>query len=142
MEVTAQYNEAIAALIVRVILGLLFLFQGYDAIFRVKVHNIIETYGGAFASKGIPAFLTTAGTWFTSLTELIGGSMLVLGLCEPVALCLLGANLLVASIAFSAATPMWDMKHVFPRLAMLVFLLLAPVHWNILSIDHILANIK
>lgn len=52
METIAIQNEITAAFIARVFLGLLFFFQGYDAIFNVKIKNVIETYEGAFRKKG------------------------------------------------------------------------------------------
>jgi putative oxidoreductase len=138
MEVIIQHHEIAAVFIARVFLGLLFLFQGYDAVFNVKVSNIIETYENSFAYKGIPRFLTVLGSWFTSYVELIGGFLLVIGLFEYYALYLLGINLIIASIAFGIATPMWDMRFVFPRLVLLIFLLAVPYSWHAWSIDNLL----
>ena len=137
MEAFIQYHEAIGVLIARVFLGLLFLFQGYDAIFSIKIKNIIENYESSFESKGIPKILTIAGSWFTSLAEFLGGLFLVLGLFKYIALYLLGADLIIASIAFGIATPMWDMRYVFPRLALLLFLLIIPVSWDLFTLDNI-----
>jgi putative oxidoreductase len=138
----SQYNESVAALAVRVFLGVVFLCQGYDAIFRVKIRNVIETYESEFSSRGIPRFLTATGVWFTSMTELVCGLLLIAGLFQPIPVYLLTINILVASAAFSVTSPMWDMKHVFPRLASLIFLLIIPAEWNTWSLDQLINNIK
>ncbi|HSH68182.1 MAG TPA: DoxX family protein [Bacteroidia bacterium] len=137
MEQLSQHHEAIAMLIARVFLGVLFLFQGYDAVFNIKIKNIIHNYEDSFQSKGIPKFLTILGTWFTSCTELVGGFLLITGFLKYYALFLLGADLIVASIAFGIAAPMWDMRHAFPRLALLLLLLILPSEWDIYTLDHL-----
>jgi putative oxidoreductase len=141
MEIISQYHESVATLVVRVILGLLFFFQGYDAIFNVRVENIIDNYDDPFESKGIPKFLTVIGSWFTSYAKLIGGTLLILGLFKYVALYLLGVDLIITSMAFSIAKPMWDMRHFFPRLALLALLLIVPPQWDIYSLDRLLINL-
>ncbi len=80
MEVINQQPEAIAVFIARLFLGILFFIQGYDAIFKVKIINIIRTYSDSFAEKGIPRFITVSGAIFTSYVEFIGGFLLIIGL--------------------------------------------------------------
>ena len=138
MEAIIQHHEAAAVIIARVFLGLLFFFQGYDAVFNVKVKNVIEAYENSFANKGIPKFLTVCGSWFTSYAELIGGFLLVVGLFEYYALYLLGINLIIASIAFGITSPMWDMRFVFPRLALLIFLPVVPRSCDIWSLNNLI----
>jgi len=139
MELITQYHEAIGTLIARIFLGLLFFFQGLDAVFNVKIANVIAAYETSFEKKGIPRFLTVGGSWFTSYVELIGGALLVVGLFQCIALPLLGIALVIASIAFGIVSPMWDMRFVFPRLALLLFLLVAPSSWDLFSLDHLIA---
>lgn len=128
-----------AVLIARVFLGLLFFFQGYDAVVKVRISNVIRTYENSFSHKGIPRFLTAAGAWFTSYAELLGGMLLITGLFRYYAMALLGADLVIASVAFGITSPVWDMRHVFPRLALLLFLLAVPAGWDRFSLDHLLA---
>jgi uncharacterized membrane protein YphA (DoxX/SURF4 family) len=137
METIINTNQIAAAFIARIFLGLLFFFQGYDAVFNVKIKNVVDVYENAFYSKGIPKFLTVWGVWFTSLIELVGGFLLIIGALQYSVLCLLGVDLIIASIAFGTTTPMWDTRHVFPRLMVLIFLLLIPASWNALSLDHL-----
>ncbi len=138
MKLLIQNHQVIAVCIARVFLGLLFFFQGYDIVFKIKVKNVIETYQTTFLNKGIPKFMTVCAAWFTSYTELICGALLVLGLFEYCALYLLGINLIIASIGFGINTPMWDMRFVLPRLLLLLFLLVVPNSWNTYSLDYLL----
>lgn len=133
-----EHHQAIAVLIARILLGLLFFFQGYDAVFVVKIKNVIATYENNFSNKGIPRFITISASWFTSCTELIGGALLIMGLFEYIALYLLGLNLIIAAIGFGINTPMWDTRYVFPRLILLLILLFVPMNWNIISMDYLL----
>ncbi len=130
-----QYHYIATALIARVFLGCLFFFQGYDAVFKVKIKNVIDTFENEFSKKGIPKFLIICASWFTSYTELIGGFLLIIGLFEYSALYLLGINLIIAAIGFGITTPMWNTRHVFPRLILILFLLVIPQSWHIASLD-------
>lgn len=123
-------------------MGFLFFFQGYDAIVRVGVKNVIETFHVPLSERGIPKIFTTIGVWFTSCIQLIGGLLLVIGFLKYYVLYLLGLDLIVASIAFGIIKPMWDMQFVFPRLILLIFLLIAPSQWDVLSVDYFWSFIK
>jgi uncharacterized membrane protein YphA (DoxX/SURF4 family) len=76
--------EHFAALIPRLFLGMLFFFQGFDALFSVGLRQIGETYRNAFEEKGIPNFITSTGILFTTFTELFGGLLLILGIYRQI----------------------------------------------------------
>lgn len=135
------YNKEIAVFVARVFLGILFFFQGYDALFRIKMNNVVETFELPLSNKGIPRFLLVLGAWFASMTELSGGLLLIFGLFTSIGLILLALNLVFVALTFSLIRPMWDMQFVFPRLLLILFLLLIPTEWNCISIDSLL-NIK
>jgi putative oxidoreductase len=135
VEIISQYHYIAASLIARVFLGCLFFFQGYDAVFKVKIKHVIGTFEDEFSRKGIPKSLTVLAAWFTSCTELIGGFLLIIGLFEYAALYLLGLNLIIAAIGFGINTPVWNTRHVFPRLVLILFLLAVPQSWNAASLD-------
>ena len=82
------------------------------------------------------------GAYFTSYVELIGGFFLIIGFLKYYSLYLLGINLLVASFAFSITKPMWDMQFVFPRILLLLFLLIVPSNWDVISVDYWISIIK
>lgn len=136
MELSGQYHAYAATFLARLFLGCLFFFQGYDAVMKVGAKNVSRAYEYDFASKGIPKFITVCAAWFTSYTELLGGLLLILGLFEYPALYLLAVNLLVAAIGFGIHTAMWDTRHVFPRLVLIIFLLTVPPHWHAWTLDH------
>jgi uncharacterized membrane protein YphA (DoxX/SURF4 family) len=136
MRTILSNHEIVAVFIVRVFLGLLFFFQGYDALFRVGLRNVITTFHPSFESRRIPHSLTAMGVGFTSLIQLIGGFLLIIGFIKYYALCLLGIDLLIAAIAFGIIQPMWDLRFAFPRLVLLIFLLFVPWQWDVLSVDY------
>ncbi|AEA45172.1 DoxX family protein [Fluviicola taffensis DSM 16823] len=138
MEILTQYNPIAAITIARVFLGILFLFQGYDAVFNIGLKKVTDTYQANFGLKGIPRNLTSFAAWYTSCTELICGLLLVLGLFEFASLYLLGINLIIAAIGFGLNAPLWDTKNVYPRLILLLFLLIVPAHWHHWSLDYLL----
>ena len=142
MYIIFHNHEIAGALIARIFLGMLFFFQGYDAVFRVKIQGVIQTIEQPFLNIGIPRFLIVMGAWFTSYIELIGGFLLVIGFVKYYALYLLGLDLLIASIAFGIIKPMWDMQYVFPRLALLLFLFVIPPQWDLISVDYFWSLIK
>jgi len=142
METGIIDKEAMAMFIARVFLGMLFFFQGADAVFKIKIKGVLEEIQQPLADKGVPAFLIAAGAYYTSYIELIGGFFLIIGFVKYYALYLLGLDLLFASLAFGMLKPMWDMRFVFPRLALLVFFLIAPAEWDVLSVDHAWSLIK
>lgn len=138
MDLITQNHYQAAILIARVFLGLLFLFQGYDAVFQVGLKKAIDTYQEGFRSKGIPRTLTVLAAFFTSYTALVCGFLLIFGLFETAALYLLGFNVLIAGIGFGIHTPVWDTRNVYPRLILLLLLLLTPLKWHSWSLDHLL----
>ncbi|MEW6468755.1 MAG: DoxX family membrane protein [Bacteroidota bacterium] len=135
-------NESMAVFIGRCFLGLLFFLQGADAVFGIGVRNVVQAIEGPLVSKRIPRALIILGAYYTSYIELVGGALLIAGLFKSYVLYLLGLDLLMASLAFSLIKPMWDMQFVFPRLILLLFLLLAPPAWDLLSLDHLLSTLK
>ncbi len=126
---------AFVPLLARVILGILFFFQGFDAVFNIKIKNVAEAFYQPLQEKKIPKFLILIGAYFTSYVELIFGLFLIFGFLKYFSLYFLGIDLIFASLAFSLAQPMWDMRHVFPRLALILFLLLLPSYFDALSVD-------
>lgn len=131
-----------AMFIGRVFLGLLFFFQGLDAVFNVKLKGVIETIEQPLSSKGVPRAFIVMGAYYTSYVQLIAGFCLLIGFAKYYALYLLGLDLLFASIAFGVVKPMWDMQHVFPRLLLLLLFLVAPSQWDVLSVDYVWSIIK
>lgn len=131
-------NEAILVFILRVILGLLFFFQGYDKVFKVKTPGVLDFFKSELGNIKIPDPVLKLSTYYTSYVEFICGALLIIGLFTKYALYLLGFDLILVVGAFSLIKPMWDMQLLFPRLVLLSILLYLPEEWNIISADHIL----
>jgi uncharacterized membrane protein YphA (DoxX/SURF4 family) len=142
MNFSIHVREMDAAFIARVFLGLLFFLQGYDKVFRIGVKQVIETFQSSLSSKGMPKSFTVMGVYFTSYIELIGGALLIIGFVKYYCLYLLGFDLLFAAFAFGMIEPVWDMKHIFPRLALLIFLMVIPSQWDVISVDYAWSLIK
>lgn len=138
----SYHHETAAVLITRVFLGILFFSQGYDKILKVKIKNVIETFEYSLISRHLPKFLLVIIAFFTSYIELIGGFLLIIGFLKYYALYLLGLDLILVAVAFGIVKPMWDMQFVFPRLLLLLILLIMPSQWDIISIDYSWSLIK
>jgi len=123
----------------RMILGVLFFFQGYDKVFRITLPNVYTEVSNGTYQKGIPAWFTRFSIFTSSYLELIGGLLLVSGLFTLPVLFLLMIHLLLVVTAFGYLQGVWDMKHVFPRLALALFLLLLPQSWNQWALDALFA---
>ncbi len=137
MNIHPEYNFQIAELFIRLFAGILFLFQGYDKIFNIKIANVINSFMNESERHHIIRPLVVAISYFTSITEFIGGLALILGLFTNFALYFLGIDLILVCFAFSLMNPIWDMKHVFPRFILIIILLLIPNEHNKLSLDYI-----
>lgn len=136
-----DFAQPFAFAAVRIFVGLLFLFQGYQKLFVVKVKEVLQTYKPLLQQKGIPQIIIVAGAWLTSSVEFLFGLLLIIGLFTQLSLYALTIDVLLASAAFGIMRPMWDMQFVFPRLLSLIFLLLTPIEWNIFSLDILISKI-
>lgn len=119
-----EINFSIAEAFIRCFLGILFVFQGYDKLFVVKIKNVVNAFHSQADRKHIPEFLLIATSYFTSITEFIGGILLITGLFHQFIPIILAINLLIVAFAFSFLKPMWDTQHVFPRVILLTLIIL------------------
>src|SRR5690349_9029414 len=103
-------NQAAIYFIPRVILGILFLFQGYDKIFKVKIEGVFKTIETEYNNHNIPDWFLKASIIISSLIELIAGLLLLIGFLKMQALYLLGINMIMVALGFSYLRPIWDMK--------------------------------
>lgn len=136
-------NRIIAVWLLRLILGFIFMMQGYGKVFTWGMENVInaEFFNGTFKGM-LPDFVIQATAYYTSYIELIGGLMLVLGLRVNYALYALGSVLVIVTFGHGLAEPIWNLSHVFPRTVLLVALLILPQEWDKISLDYILKRNK
>lgn len=135
---TFELNETILPLFLRLILGILFFFQGYDKVVRIGMKGVASTFKEELGEIRLPKALLVSSAWFTSYVELIGGLLLILGLFKIPVLCILGLDVILVTAAFSLISPMWDMKYVFPRIFLLIFLFLLSDQPDLLSFDNLI----
>jgi putative oxidoreductase len=135
-------NVQYAVFIARVFLGLVFFIQGFDKVFVVKMKNVIETFRFEFSNAPVPKSLYSITAYFTSYVELIGGALLVLGLFKSWALYALGIDLLIVAIGMGMLKPVWDMDNVFSRLVLMIFLLIVPSAWDVISFDYLMSYLN
>lgn len=131
-------NLHIAELLIRLFAGIVFMFQGYDKLFRIKIPGVVDAFRAETNDARIPGSLLRGLAYYTSYVEFFGGFFLVSGFMTSYALYALSFDLIFVTIAFSYLEPMWDMKHVFPRLILVVVLLLLPEQFRQISIDCLL----
>ncbi len=122
-------NKTIGVFILRVLLGLLFLMSGYGKIFTWGMDQVYSSFR-PYEETWLPKFLIDFAAYFTTYTEFIAGFLLVIGLFRNYALYALGAVLLIVSYGHGLTFPIWDLGHVFPRVVLLVALLLLPEEWD------------
>lgn len=128
-------QETFLYFLLRVVLGILFFYQGYDKVFRLKITGVVDFFRNEMYGKGVPDFLLVLAAYVTSFIELLGGALLVLGLFGNYAMYALGIDLILVVGAFSILNPMWDMSMVFPRLIILGVLLYLPESADAWSLD-------
>ena len=134
-------NRPIGVLTVRLILGLIFLMQGFGKVFTWGVENVYnmdffyDTYNDI-----LPDYVIKATAYYTSYIELIAGLLVVIGLKKNYALYLLASVLVIVTFGHGLIDPIWDLSHVMYRTILLVALLLLPQDWDRFSVDYILKN--
>lgn len=132
-------NKQVAVLTIRLILGLIFLMQGFGKVFTWGVDNLykMDFFLGTYKDL-LPEFLIQATAYYTSYVELIGGLLLVIGLKRDYALYALASVLIVVTFGHGLAEPIWDLSNVMYRLILLATLLLLPKAWDKFSIDYLI----
>ena len=134
-----EMNRNIGMLTLRLILGFIFLMQGYGKIFTWGVDNLyqMEFFHGTYKDM-LPDFIIYATAYYTSYVEFIGGLLLVIGLKRDYALYALASVLVIVTFGHGLAEPIWDLSHVMYRTMLLAALLLLPKEWDRFSIDQYL----
>jgi putative oxidoreductase len=119
-----EINLQVAELFARVFLGILLVAQGYDKLFVIKVKQVINTFVDDAQQKKVPYFFIAFSAYFTSVVEFFGGICLISGLFHEAVYVLLAINFILVNIGFSILKPMWDMQHVFPRVILLIIIII------------------
>ncbi|CAL2079060.1 conserved membrane hypothetical protein [Tenacibaculum sp. 190524A05c] len=135
-------NKQIAVLTIRVLLGLIFLFQGYGKVFKFGLDTVYKNFFQASYSELLPDFILLFSAYFTSLAELIAGFLLIIGLKRDYALYALALVLVIVTFGHGLKDPIWDLSHVMYRTILLVSLLLLPKELDKFSVDFLIKKDK
>lgn len=135
-------NRNIALLTLRLLLGFIFLMQGFGKVFKFGVDNVYSNFFKETYNPLLPDFLVQATAYYTSYVELLGGFLLVIGFKRDWALYALASVLVIVTFGHGLAEPIWDMQHVMYRAILLVPLLLLPKEWDKFSLDNLLGKSK
>jgi putative oxidoreductase len=130
------YNSALVPFFIRVFLGILFFFQGYDKVFKVGVKGVADAFETPMRQHAVGRPLLITGAAITSYVEMIGGLLLIVGLFRQYTLYALGFDLLIATLGFSIMQPVWDLQHVFRRFLLIIILLMIPAAWDTICLDY------
>lgn len=133
-------NWPIVNFIVRWILGLLFLLAGYWKVFVLTpAGHAQQFFVDGFADSWIPTWLLQLFGYSIPFLELVAGLLICIGFRTRDALIAVGLLLIVTTYGHSLQQPLFDIDgHTFTRLALVVFLLLAPAENDRYSIDQLL----
>ena len=130
-------NVAWAVLFARLVLGLIFLMAGVHKVF---VMGPVAHARQWFLPYADSSFLPSWSLWAVGTTipfvELIAGALCVLGLGLRPALLALGAVLVIVTFGHLLHDALYPFhEHVFPRLCLLLFVLVVPVEHDRLALD-------
>ncbi|MEP7264943.1 MAG: DoxX family membrane protein [Bacteroidota bacterium] len=130
--------HSLTLLCLYLITGFLFLFQSYDKIFRIGVKNVSREFSSTLPH--VPYSILYSGILASSIIEFVCGLFLITGLFTQLSLMFLFVEMTGVAIVFSMIRPMWDMQYYFPRLALLITLIVLPDEWNRLSLIGLFVN--
>ena len=133
-----EHKTQIAELIIRLFVGILFFFQGYDKVVKIRISGVVDNFLADAEYLHIHKPMVIIVTYLTSFIELIGGFLLIIGLFTNYTLVALGFDLVLVCFAFSIIRPMWDMQYVFPRLLLISILLFLPNEYTKIGLDYFL----
>lgn len=140
MSTVTYRNRSIGLLTCRLILGFIFLMQGFGKVFTWGVNNVYENYFAEAFADVLPTFILLPTAYYTSYVELIGGALLIVGYKRDWALYALASVLVIVSFGHGLTNPIWDLTHVMFRAILLLALLLLPSEWDTIRIESLMAS--
>lgn len=140
-QLTVESQRAFGLLFLRLILGLIFFMQGYGKVMKFGVQNVYEQFFKTYTEL-LPEFLVVSTAYYTSYVELIGGALLMIGLFRFYNYLALALVLIVVSFGHGLMDPIWDLHHVFFRVAILATLFFMPVKWDKFSLDQLIFHVN
>lgn len=137
-EVSAWRSSGVAwaLLLARLVVGLIFFMAGVDKVFRLGPLEHARQYFLPYQETFLPVWsLWLTGT-LIPFVELVGGALLIVGWRIRWACIALGAVLVTVTFGHLLAQPLYPFhEHVFPRLVLIVFVLVVPEAADRFSVD-------
>ncbi len=137
-----QKNKQIAVLTMRLILGFIFFFQGFGKVFKFGLDAVYNNFFLKSYGELLPDFLLLFSAYYTSIIELVGGLLLIIGLKRDYALYALASVLVIVTFGHGLKDPIWDLSNVMYRTILLVGLLLLPKELDKYSVDFLIRKDK
>ena len=139
MNPSAARSRAWAILFARLVLGLIFLMAGIYKVWNLTPAGHVRRWFLPYQDTFLPTWSLWAAGLAIPFAELLGGAALVAGWRVREALWALGVVLVVVTFGHLLKEPLYPFhEHVFPRLALLLFVLVMPREEDTFSIDHLL----
>ena len=131
--------RSMAVLFARLVLGLIFAMAGFWKTFQLGPAGHVRRYFLPFQDTFLPSWSLWAVGYAIPFVELVAGLLVIAGYQTRPALIALGIVLVVVTFGHLLHEPLYALhEHVIPRLALVLFVLLAPAEWDRFSIDRLL----
>ena len=135
-------NRALAILLGRVVLGLIFFMAGWWKVFSLgPLAHAENLFVGPYRDTFLPAWSLWAAGTVVPFVELTCGALVLTGLFRRVAYIGLAAVLALVTFGHLLAEPLYAFHtHVIPRTGLLLFLLVMPAEEDAASLDELLSR--
>ena len=131
--------RATALLFARLTLGLIFFMAGVWKTFQLGPAGHVRRYFLPFQDTFLPTWSLWAVGYAIPFVELVAGALVIAGYQTRPALIALGIVLVIVTFGHLLHEPLYAFhEHVIPRLALVLFVLMAPAEWDRFSIDRLL----
>ena len=133
-------RRAVAILLARWIVGLIFTMAGYWKVFILGPGaHARQFFLTPYADSWIPSWLLWVSGTSIPVIELVAGAALILGVGVELACYALGAVLVTVTYGHLLAEPLYDFTgHVIPRLSLLLAVLVSPSSWDRFRLSRLL----
>jgi len=133
-------DRAWALLFARGVLGFIFFMAGVYKVFQLgPLEHARKYFINPYADTFLPMWSLWATGTIVPVVELLAGAMVLIGLRVREALIALGFVLVLVTFGHLLKEPLYEFHtHVFPRLALLLFILMLPRAADRFSLDHLL----
>jgi uncharacterized membrane protein YphA (DoxX/SURF4 family) len=130
-----------AVFFAREVLGFIFFMAGVYKVFQLGPLNHARKYFLPFAETFLPIWSLWATGTVIPFVELVGGSLLIIGLRIRESLIALGFVLIIVTFVHLLREPLYPFhEHVIPRLALLLFVLMFAPEDDRFSGDYVISR--